>query len=69
MDYKKIIQIIVIIDFLFLVLLGVASFRLLSKELKRGKELDPEILAQYNITIEIDRFSDLLKQLRKSSNP
>mgnify|MGYP001089166160 CR=1 FL=1 len=65
MNYKKIIQIILIIDFLLLTLLGVVSFRFLTDQLRRSQEMDPEILAQYEISLEINQFLDLVKRLKK----
>ena len=68
MNYKKIIQIILIIDFLLLTLLIVMSFRFLTGQLKRSKEIDPEVLAQYEINLEVSQFFNLVKRL-KNSNP
>ena len=68
MNYKKIIQIILIIDFLFLILLAAMSFRFLSSQLKRSKEINPEILTQHEINLEVDQFFNLVKML-KNSNP
>jgi len=65
MDYKKIIQAIIVIDFLLLALLGIMSFKFLSNELARSKEMDPEILAQYETTLEVNQFLDLVKQFQK----
>lgn len=69
MNYKKTIQIILIIDFLFLTLLGVVSFKFLGEQLRKNQEMDPEILAQYNITLEIDKFLNLVEQLEKYNSP
>ena len=66
MDYKKIIQTIIVFDFLLLILLGVMSFRFLTSQLKRSKEMDPEILAQYKISLEVDQFINLVKELKKT---
>ena len=68
MNHKKIIQIILIIDFLFLILLAAMSFRFLSSQLKRSKEINPEILTQHEINLEVDQFFNLVKML-KNSNP
>ena len=66
MNYKKLIQIILIIDFLLLTLLGMMSFRFLTGELRRSQETDREILAQYEINLEVSQFLNLFRQLKKA---
>ena len=68
MNYKKLIQIILIIDFLLLTLLGAMSFRFLTGQLRRSEEIDSEILAQYEINLEVSQFLNLVRQL-KNNNP
>jgi len=67
-NYKKLIQIILIIDFLLLTLLGAMSFRFLTGQLRRSEEIDSEILAQYEINLEVSQFLNLVRQL-KNNNP
>jgi len=68
-DYKKTYLAILIIDILLLVLLGAFSLRFLTSQIRKGKEVDPEILAQYKIVLEVDQFLNLVKKLEKHNNP
>lgn len=70
MDYRKTLYLIIIFDFLILVLLTAISFRFLSGQIKKTKQVRPEILAQYNIVLEVSRFLKLKTQLEGvSGNP
>lgn len=68
-NYKKGLYLVLIIDFLLLALLGALSFRFLSEQLRKSQTVDPEILAQYEINLEVNQFFTLVKQLKKTNNP
>lgn len=69
MEYEQIYQVIVIISFLLLVLLGAVSFRFLNQQYCRSREVDPEVLAQYTVNLEVEQFLDLIKDLEKDNTP
>jgi len=64
-DYKQTFQIILIINFLLLLLLAAISWRFLSGQLEKTKQIEPEIMAQYEVVLEVGQFSDLIRQLKK----
>ncbi len=69
MDLKKTILFILVINFFLLILLGLVSLRFLTQEIEKSQAVAPEIMAQYEIKINVDQFDKLVKQLKKYSNP
>ena len=65
MNYKKQFYIIIIFIFLLLILLGVISFRFLNSQWQKSQQVDPEILAQYTISLEVEQFLNLVKKLKR----
>lgn len=69
MDYKKAFYMIIIVDFLLLSFLSLVSFKFLSHNWKKSKEVEPEILAQYNVSLNIEQLKKLTKELKKLTSP
>ena len=67
MNYQKAFYLISIFTFLGLLLLTIISWRFLGGEWRKVQEVNPEILAQYNITLEVDKFIQLVKELKKNN--
>ncbi|HUW21091.1 MAG TPA: hypothetical protein VMW41_00310 [Candidatus Bathyarchaeia archaeon] len=64
MKYQKAFFAILILDLLMIIFLAVLSSRFLIGELNKIKKTDPEILAQYETNLEVDRFLNLLRQVQ-----
>jgi len=65
MNYQKSFYLITTITFLLITLLGAISFRFLNNQWQKSQQVDPEILAQYTISLEVQQFLDLVKKLKK----
>ena len=60
---QKSLWAVIIINLLFLVLLGVVSFRFLTEQLKRAEAVQPEILAQYTVSLEVGKLLEIKQKL------
>ena len=69
MEYKKAFYMIVVVDFLLLSFLCLVSFKFLSGNWKKTKEVEPEILAQYNVSLDIEQLKKLTQELKKFTFP
>jgi len=63
MDYRQNFYLVLIFDFLLLVLLGAISFRFLNLQMKTSQQVDPAILSQYTVSLELERLLELEKKL------
>lgn len=64
METKKTILAVIIIICLGLIFLGVLSLRFLTLQVRKTLEEDPEIMAQYELKLNIEQFRQLKKQLQ-----
>ncbi|PIS09017.1 hypothetical protein COT75_04110 [Candidatus Beckwithbacteria bacterium CG10_big_fil_rev_8_21_14_0_10_34_10] len=65
MDEKKLYFCILIIDVLLLLFLGAISLRFIMDEHRKSREMDPEVLIQQTIDLEVDRFLSISKKFNK----
>jgi hypothetical protein len=63
MKLEKGFLMILIIDVLALVLLTAISLRFLSTKIRKTKEIRPEVMAQYTLTLEVDKFLKLIEKI------
>lgn len=64
---NKIFYLITVLDFLLLILLTFISLRFLVNKWQKAQAVNPEILAQYNITPEVDKFLQSVKKSKKNN--
>jgi hypothetical protein len=65
MQYKKIILLLTLFNFLIIILLAAVSFRFVAEQIDRSKRIDESEVAEYNVILEVN----LIKQLVKKINP
>jgi len=65
MDLDKKYLFIVVVDVLLLIFLALISFRFLTTQVRKTKEVNPEILAQYTLSLEVDEFLELVEKIEK----
>jgi hypothetical protein len=65
MDYEKAFYTILIINCLFLLLLALVSFRFLTGQFRKTHQVEAEIMAQEEVSLEVEQFLDLVEQLKE----
>lgn len=65
MEYKRIHYLIMIVNFLALVFLAFLSGQFLWGQYRKTKEVDPQIMAQYQVNLEVEKYLEILKKIKK----
>ena len=68
METRKIFYMVVVVDALLMALLLAVSVRFLTDQWRRSNEIEPEIMEQYSVSLEVEEFLELVKQLKSREN-
>jgi capsular polysaccharide biosynthesis protein len=68
MEYAKLIKIILILDLLLVTFLGILSYTFLKDQYQKTRQVDPEILAQYNIGLDLNKFYEVMDEVKKQAD-
>jgi len=64
MKYRKIFLAVLVFNVLIIVLLAVFSFQFLRGQIQKMEQKNPQIMAQYTISLETARLKELLKEVK-----